>query len=147
MLLIILIVLAVIAVVWWTNSRRSLTFNEQQYLKSRGYAADVALDAGPPVAKDTRLFSLIESLGDLSPYGRQRAAEDLARLCQSGQRDPRMLSPLLAALNDNDAAVRSAVVNALMQFGSPDAIDPLKRRLEAEESIQVRTNLQKALER
>jgi HEAT repeat protein len=147
MLAIVLIILIVIAVVWWTNSGRGLSFNERQYLKSRGYAADAALDAGPPIAKDTRLFSLIESLGDLSPYARQRAAEDLARLCQSDGRDQRMLPPLLTALNDNDASVRSAAANALTQLGDPDAIVPLKRQLEVEESIHVRASLQRAIER
>ena len=147
MLAIVLIVLIVIAVLWWTNSGRGLSFNERQYLKSRGYAADAALDAGPPVTKDTRLFSLIESLGDLSPYARQRAAEDLARLCQSGQGDARMLPPLLMALADSDASVRSAVANALMQLGSNQAIEPLKHRLEVEESIHVRASLQRAIEK
>jgi HEAT repeat protein len=79
--------------------------------------------------------------------GRQRAAEDLARLCQSGTRDERMLPSLVAALNDNDASVRSAAANALLQLGSPEAIAPLKRRLESEESIHVRASLQRAIER
>jgi len=109
--------------------------------------ADAALDAGPPVTRDTRLFSLIESLGDLSPFARQRAAEDLARLCQSGGRDERMLPPLLTALEDSDASVRRAAANALTQLGSPDALAPLKRRLEVEESIHVRASLQRAIER
>src|SRR5437763_11085694 len=117
MLAIVLIVLIVIAVLWWTNSGRGLSFNERQYLKSRGYAADAALDAGPPITKDTRLLSLIESLGDLSPYARQRAAEDLARMCQLGGRDERMLPSLLVALDDSNASVRSAAANALLQLG------------------------------
>jgi hypothetical protein len=147
MLAIVLIVLIVIAVLWWTNSGRGLSFNERQYLKSRGYVADAALDAGPPVTRDTRLLSLIESLGDLSPYARQRAAEDLARLCQSGVRDERMLPSLLTALNDSDASVRSAAANALTQLGSAEAVAPLKHRLEVEESIHVRASLQRAIER
>ena len=142
-----LIVLIVVAVVWWAGNRKGLSFNERQYLKNRGYAADAALDDGPPITKDTRLLNLIESLGDLSPYARQRAAEDLARMCQSGGRDERMLPSLLAALDDNDASVRSAAANALIQFGSPEAVAPLKRRLENEESIHVRASLQRAIER
>lgn len=145
MMAFVLIVLIVVAVVWWAKSGRSLSFNERQYLKRRGYDPDVAMDAGPPVTKDTRLVGLLESLGDLSPYARQRAAEDLARLCQSGARDPRMLPPLLAALDDNDASVRSAAASALVQLGSPDALAPLKRRLEVEEAIQVRASLQRAI--
>jgi hypothetical protein len=147
MLSFVLIILIVAAVVWWASSRKGLSFNERQYLKNRGYAADAPLDAGPPITKDTRLLSLIESLGDLSPYARQRAAEDLARLCQSGGRDERMLPSLLAALDDNDASVRSAAANALLQLGSPEAIASLKRRLESEESIHVRASLQRAIDR
>ena len=131
-----LIVLIVVAVVWWAGNRKGLSFNERQYF-----------DDGPPITKDTRLLNLIESLGDLSPYARQRAAEDLARMCQSGGRDERMLPSLLAALDDNDASVRSAAANALIQFGSPEAVAPLKRRLENEESIHVRASLQRAIER
>src|SRR5436853_6841919 len=108
MLPFILIVLIVIAVLWWVNSRRGLSLNERQYLKSRGYEADAAMDAGPPVARDTRLSSLIESLDDLTPYARQRAAEDLARLCQSGARDSRMVSTLLTALAVYGAGMRRA---------------------------------------
>jgi HEAT repeats len=143
----VLIVLIVAAVVWWANNRRGLSFSERQYLKSRGYEADAALDVGKPVTKDTRLFGLIESLGDLSPYARQRAAEDLARMCQAGNRDERMLPPLLGALSDSDASVRSAAANALIQLGSLDALAPLKRRLEVEESIHVRASLQRAIDR
>ena len=87
------------------------------------------------------------ALGDLSPYARQRAAEDLGRLCQSGGRDERMLPPLLTALNDSDASVRSAAANTLTQLGSTEAIAPLKHRLEVEESIHVRASLQRAIER
>jgi HEAT repeats len=147
MLPFVLIILIVVAVVWWASNRKSLSFNEQQYLKNRGYAADAPLDAGPPVTRDTRLLGLIESLGDLSPYARQRAAEDLARLCQSGGRDERMLPSLTAALDDTDASVRSAAANALLQLGNPEAIAPLKRRLENEEAIHVRATLQRAIDR
>jgi HEAT repeat protein len=146
MLAIALIVLIVVAVVWWAKGGKGLSLNERQYLKSRGYAAGATLDAGPPVTREARLFSLIESLADLSPYARQRAAEDLGRLCQSEVRDDRMLTPLLKALEDSDAAVRSAVANALTQLGSDAAIAPLKRRLEVEESIHVRASLQRAIE-
>jgi HEAT repeat protein len=57
-----------------------------------------------------------------------------------------MLPPLLTALNDSDASVRSAVANALPHLGSTEAIAPLKRRLEVEESIHVRASLQRAIE-
>src|SRR5215218_599791 len=111
--LIILIVLVVMAALWWVNGQRTLSANERLYLKRRGYAGGEDLEPGPPIPKDTRLTGLMESLTDLSPFARQRAAEELSRLCASGQRDPRMLTWLIAALGDSDAAVRSAVAIAL----------------------------------
>ena len=143
--LIILIVLAVVATLWWVNGRRTLSANERLYLKRRGYAGAEDLDTGPPIPKDTRLFGLIESLNDLSPFARQRAAEELSRLCASGQRDPRMLSSLVVALSDSDATVRSTAANALGNLGDAGAIEPLKRRLHEEESIHVRAALQRAI--
>jgi hypothetical protein len=145
MFFIILIVLAVVAILWWANSQRTMSANERLYLKQRGYASGEELTAGPPVAKDTRLFSLIESLNDLSPFARQRAAEELSRLCASGQRDPRMLSPLIEALKDSDASVRSAAASALSNLGDVAAIVQLKRILEEEESIHVRAAVQRAI--
>jgi hypothetical protein len=93
------------------------------------------------------LFSLIESLSDISPYARQRAAEDLSRMCIEGNRDPRMLSSLVATLDDSDASVRSAVAIALRNLGDRASVEPLKRRLEVEESLHVRPSLERALER
>lgn len=106
----------------------------------------------PPKSKPAHLsrktlFSLIESLSDISPFARQRAAEDLSRMCIEGNRDPRMLSSLVATLDDSDASVRSAVAIALRNLGDRASVEPLKRRLEVEESIHVRTSLERALER
>jgi hypothetical protein len=143
--LIILIVVAVVAILWWANGRRTLSANERFYLKQRGYAGAEELEPGPPIPKDTRLFSLIESLNDLSPFARQRAAGELSRLCASGQRDPRMLSALVVALSDSDATVRSTAAIALGNLGERGAVEPLKRRLDEEESIHVRAALQKAI--
>ena len=142
--LIILIVL-IIGTVWWVKGQRTMSLNERLYLKRRGYAVEEPTAPGPPVPKDTRLINLIESLGDLSPFARQRAAEDLSRMCEAGQRDPRMLPSLIVALNDNDASVRSAVAAALGNLSNVEAVDPLKQRLEVEESIHVRGALQRAL--
>jgi len=83
----------------------------------------------------------------VSAFARQRAAEDLGRMCESGRRDPRMLSALIAALEDNDASVRGAVVSALGKLGDPASVAPLKSRMEEEESIHVRALLQQAIER
>ena len=145
MLFLILIVLIIIGVIWWLRSERVLNRNERLYLKRRGYEPPSQSDAGPPVSKDVRLFSLIESLSDISRFARQRAAEDLSRMCVEGNRDPRMLSGLVTALGDSDASVRTAVVKALANLSDPASIDALKHRMDVEESIQVRVSLQQAL--
>ena len=138
MVFLILIVVIIIAVMWWVNGERALSRNERLYLKRRGYEPPSEVEAGAPVPKDARLFSLIESLSDISPFARQRAAEDLSRMCLEGNRDSRMLPSLIVALDDSDASVRSAVAIALRNLGDRASVEPLKRRLELEESIHVR---------
>ena len=148
MLFIILVIVIVSALVYGLSGNRALNRNERLYLKRRGYEPPPAdLDEGPPISRDARLFSLIESLGDISAYARQRAAEDLSQMCISGKRDSRMLSSLIAALDDSEATVRSAVAIALGNLGDPDSVEPLKRRIDAEESIHVRVSLEQALEK
>ncbi|MFY9574456.1 MAG: HEAT repeat domain-containing protein [Blastocatellia bacterium] len=147
MFFLILFVLIIIAVMWWLNGERALSRNEKLYLKRRGYEPPSEDKASPPVSKDARLFNLIESLADISPFARKRAAEDLSRMCIEGNRDPRMLSGLVAALDDSEASVRSAVVKALANLSDPSSVDALKRRTDVEESIQVRVSLEQALEK
>jgi len=147
MLFIILIIVIVVALIYAFRGNGSLSFNERLYLKRRGYEPPIDVNEGPPVSKDARLFSLIESLSDISPYARQRAAEDLSRMGASGQRDPLVLSSLIGALYDTDASVRGAVAKALGDLGDPTSIEPIKRRMEVEESIHVRASLQQALEK
>jgi HEAT repeat protein len=146
MLLIILVIVIVAGVVYALNSDRGLNRNERLYLKRRGYESPLDANEGPPVSKDTRLYSLIESLSDISPYARQRAVEDLSRMGTSGQRDPRVLSSLIDALDDSDASVRGAVAKALGKLGDPASVGPLKQRMEVEESIHVRASLEQALQ-
>ncbi len=143
----IIILVLIIGLVWWVKSQRTMSLNERLYLKRRGYAVEDPIDPGPPVPKDTRLINLVESLGDLSPFARQRAAEALSRMCETGNRDSRMLPSLVVALNDSDASVRSTVAVALANLSNPEAVDPLKQRLEIEESIHVRGALQRALQK
>jgi HEAT repeat protein len=148
MLFIILLIVIVSALVYAFSSNRALNRNERLYLKRRGYEPPpTEIDEGPPVPRDALLFSLIESLGDISTYARQRAAEDLSRMCASGKRDSRMLSPLIAALDDSEPAVRGAVALALGNLGDPASVDALHRRIETEESIYVRASLEQALEK
>jgi HEAT repeat protein len=146
MLLIILVIVIVAGVVYALNSDRGLNVNERLYLKRRGYESPLDPNEGPPVSKDTRLYSLIESLSDISPYARQRAVEDLSRMGMSNQGDPRVLSSLIGALDDSDASVRGAVAKALGKLGDPASVAPLKRRMEVEESIHVRASLEQALQ-
>jgi len=84
MLFPILFVVIIIAVIWWLKGERALSRNERLYLKRRGYEPPSEAEAAPPVSKDAHLLSLIESLSDISPFARQRAAEDLSRMCVSG---------------------------------------------------------------
>jgi hypothetical protein len=145
-MLLILVIIIVAALAYAFTSQRGLNLNERLYLKRRGYEPPIDVPDGPPIPRDARLYSLIESLSDISPYARQKAAEDLSRLCASGQGDARMLNPLIDTLNDSDAAVRGAVATALGNLGDPASIEPLTRRMEVEESIMVKASLTQALE-
>ena len=146
MIFVILVIVIVAGVIYVISGERRQSLNERLYLRRRGYEPPPEVGEGPPVSKDARLFGLIQSLSDISPYARQRAAEDLSRIDGSGHRDPRVLSSLIAALDDNDASVRGAVAKALGKIGDNGSIEPLKRRLEFEESIHVRALLHQALE-
>jgi len=147
MLVTILVIVIVVALIFGFRGGRGLSLNETLYLKRRGYEPPIGIDEGPPVSKDTRLFNLIESLADISPFARQRAAEDLSRMCVSGQRDLRMLPALIAALDDSDASVRAAVATALGNLRDRSSLEVLKRRMDEEESIHVRASLEQAIEK
>jgi HEAT repeat protein len=66
------------------------------------------------------VLSAISSLRDKDPQKRIRAAEQLAKSC-----DSRAVDPLIAVLNDEEVSVRVAVVEALGQIGHRKAIEPL----------------------
>ena len=146
-LFIVLIIVIVVALIYAFRNQQGLNLNERLYLKRRGYEPPAEVEERPHVSKDTRLFSAIESLSDVSPFARLRAAEDLSRLCDSGERDPRMLSALVAALDDSDATVRGAVAMALGKLGDTASVALLRSRMEVEESIHVRASLQQAIDR
>jgi HEAT repeat protein len=146
-LFILIVALVAILMIWWLKSDRALNRNEKLYLKRRGYAVEDSVEARTSVSPDTRLFAAIESLNDLSPASRQRAAQNLAQMCEQGSRDSIMFSALLEALNDSDAAVRSAVVTALEKFGDVRVLEFLEKRLEIEEALQTRAALQRVIKR
>ena len=146
-LLILIVVLVAILLIWWLKSDRALNHHERLYLKRRGYVVEAGVELSSSVTPDTRLFAAIESLNDLSPASRQRAALDLAQLCEQGSRDSMIFSALLESLNDSDAAVRSAVVTALEKFGDAQALEFLEKRLEIEEALQTRAALQRVIKK
>ncbi|MGH9764322.1 MAG: HEAT repeat domain-containing protein [Blastocatellia bacterium] len=133
-------------VIWWLASRQSVNRNERTYLRSRGYQDG---DPPPPTAAvpaEARMLDLLASLDDVTPYARERAAEELSLMCESGARDERMFAPLATALDDRNAAVRGAVAVALGNLADVRAIDALKRVAENDESIHARTQARRALE-
>jgi hypothetical protein len=147
MFLVIVLVLIAVAVAWWLKSRRALSRNERMYLRRRGYEFEEGDKEGPAVSSDVRLLGIIESLNDLTPYARQRAAEQLAGMCEAGKRDSRMFAPLVTALDDSNASVRGAVVKALASLGDERAIEALTRKASDDESLHVRAVARQALDK
>jgi HEAT repeat protein len=64
--------------------------------------------------------ALIVSLGDQSPWVRERAAQAVGRF-----QDERAIQPLMTLLKDSDPEVRDQAVTALGRFGAPQATDSL----------------------
>ncbi|HEU4388612.1 MAG TPA: HEAT repeat domain-containing protein [Blastocatellia bacterium] len=142
--LLILLALIVAAVFWWLLGDRAANLNEKVYLRSRGYGGDDK-PRGRPVSRDVRLLGLLASLDDVTANARQRAAEDIEKLCNGGQRDRRMYSPLITALDDSSPIVRKAVASALASLGDTRAVERLERLAEGDESIYVRTAARSAV--
>jgi HEAT repeat protein len=136
-----------LALAWWFSGMRAGSRNERLYLRRRGYQQPEQPEQREPKPKDAYLFGLIESLGDLSPFSRERAAQELTRMCDSGKRDARMMGALVATLNDTDASVRRAAAGALASLGDAEALEPLQKRAEIEASAPVRVALQRAIEK
>jgi hypothetical protein len=146
MALLILLALIAAAVFWWLLGNRATNLNEKIYLRSRGYGGDEK-PRGRPVSRDVRLLGLLASLDDVSPSSRQRAAEEVEKLCEGGQRDSRMYSPLVTALDDSSPVVRKAVAGALASLGDIRAVPRLERIANDDESIYVRTAAKAAAEK
>ncbi|MEW6209207.1 MAG: HEAT repeat domain-containing protein [Acidobacteriota bacterium] len=139
-------IVIVLIIFWRLSGARALSRNEMLYLKRRGYAQE-SDEPRRPVERDTRLLGLIDSLSDISPYSRQRAAEEIGALCRSGQKDERMFSALVAALEDSQPAVRTAAARALGELGDGRAIEKLNARLEIEEAIQTQAAIKQMIEK
>ena len=138
MALLILLALIVAAVFWWLLGERATSLNEKIYLRSRGYGGEEE-PKGRPVSRDIRLLGLLASLDDVTASARERAAEELEKLCAGGQRDSRMYSPLVTALDDSNPLVRKAVAAALASLGDARALPRLERLANDDESIYVRS--------
>ena len=146
MSLVIVIILVIAAVIWWGRGSRGLTYNERQYLKRRGYADEIIAAPPAPVAENSRLLSALDSLADLSPNARLRAAQELGKLCDEGKRDPVMFTSLVTALEDQDATVRRAAAETLGKLNDSRGIEYLRRRLEVDDSIHFQIAAKRALD-
>ena len=150
MSLVIFIILVVAAVIWWGRGSRGLSYNERQYLKRRGYADETLVSPPAPVAENSRhtsrLHTALDSLADLSPNARLRAAQDLGKLCDEGKGDPVMFTFLITALEDQDATVRRAAAETLGKLNDPRGIEYLRRRLEVDDSIHFQIAAKRALD-
>jgi len=143
--MIIFLVVVGAAVVWWLNGRRLASINEKVYLRSRGYEEPPAPKEDAGARQEARLMDLLDSLDDVTPYSRERAAEEISLMCLSGSRDERMLAPLVAALDDANANVRGAAALALGNLGDQRAVHHLQRLLETDESSHAKNQAERAL--
>src|SRR5260370_19091309 len=133
--------------IWWYRSQRAVTLNERIYLRQRGYDPGDEPKGDRGVAKETRLMDLLDSLDDVTAYARERAADEISLMCESGQKDERMFAPLVAALDDSNAAVRGAAAIALGHLGDRRAIEQLNRVAAADDSPHPRAQARRALDK
>jgi HEAT repeat protein len=145
--LIIVVGLVAAGIIWWLKGQQAASLNERTYLRSRGYDDDAAPGRKAGVAQEARLRDLMDSLDDVTPYSRERAAEELALMCESGEKDERMLAPLVTALEDRNPSVRGAAALALGALGDARAISHLERILKEDESPHARAQARRALDK
>jgi hypothetical protein len=143
----ILLVLVVGGIIWWLNSNQAASRNEKTYLKTRGYDGGDRPEQRSVARQEARLMDLLNSLDDVTPYSRERAAEELSLLCVDGGRDERMFAPLVAALDDKNASVRGAAAMALGNLGDGRAISHLERVIGTDGSSHARNQAKMALEK
>ena len=85
------------------------------------------------MAKATAITPLVAAFGDqtYSPRARIELAQALYRL-HLREKDPRIMTALIAGLNDGEQGVRAGVAQALGDLGRAEGITPLIARLEVE---------------
>jgi hypothetical protein len=145
--MIILVVLIVGGIIWWVSSNQAVSRNEKTYLKTRGYDAGEQPEERSAARQEARLMDLLNSLDDVTPYSRERAAEELSLLCADGGRDERMFAPLVAALDDRNSSVRGAAAMALGNLGDVRAVPHLERVVASDGSSHARNQARLALDK
>ena len=145
--MLILVVLIVGGIIWWLNNSQAASRNERTYLKTRGYDPVETPEVRSATRQEARLMDLLNSLDDVTPYSRERAAEELSLLCESGGRDGRMFAPLVAALDDRNSSVRGAAAMALGNLGDVRAVSHLERVVGGDASSHARNQARLALQK
>ena len=145
--MLILVVLIVGGIIWWLNNNQAANRNERTYLKTRGYDPVDIPEVHSATRQEARLMDLLNSLDDVTPYSRERAAEELSLLCESGGRDGRMFAPLVAALDDRNSSVRGAAAMALGNLGDVRAVSHLERVVSGDASSHARNQARLALQK
>jgi HEAT repeat protein len=145
--MIILVVLVVGGIIWWLSSSQAASRNEKTYLRTRGYDPADPPEVRSAARQEARLMDLLNSLDDVTPYSRERAAEELSLLCESGEQDERMFAPLVAALDDRNSSVRGAAAMALGNLRDARAVSHLERVLGSDGSSHARNQARLALQK
>jgi HEAT repeat protein len=83
------------------------------------WVAGILFFCATGVALADQVEDLLKMLQSKTPMDRREAAHELGRL-----KDPRAVSPLIAALKDEEPMVRLDVSGALIEIGKP-VVDPL----------------------
>ena len=145
--MIILVALIIGGIIWWLSSNQAASRNEKTYLRTRGYDRSEEPEVRSAARQEARLMDLLNSLDDVTPYSRERAAEELSLLCESGGRDGRMFAPLVAALDDRNSSVRGAAAMALGSLGDARAVAHLERVVGSDGSSHARNQARQALQK
>jgi HEAT repeat protein len=118
--------------------------NDNRHLRER--IGELMLDLYTATPQGEKQGLILRSLRDSLPVVRQASLRMIMRQIASGQSVP---EPILAAvrqvLRDPEPAVRSQAALTLAGLGDALAVNPLLERLDAEQSVAVRSDLLRAL--